>query len=655
MKRYLYLSLLLGILFIAGCTKDDPTPTPPEWEPNTPAVDKVVSRYNGEVAILSNNDHLISFLVKRFPNTTAELHRDVAALLLEEERIGQMFDNAEEMETVAYLWRNNRAFIFVNPGINAITMVERLRAEAMGMQYSGVAADVASRYANIHLYIAKASGFEFLYHGIARQQVVRDIETVMREEENGELITSTETHSGAVEHNATDYETGRIAERASEWLNENSSTDMRPVLFSDDEDSCKGNRVIRTEYMPVTITHYMPTTYYWCPPNEGTPSTYTEAMMRVDVVAGYSDVIEGDVYDLYLEQSFDATNTAVVNKIVHEHLAYNWRYSGGFYYGPTVDIALHGADDNNFDFHANTDIYAPAPIPTASSYSVTHEPASTQISGSVTGGATVGASGVEGSASGTFGFIISLPSTSVTTPVDEMPLHYTSDHNAITWRYESVWELYDVHWGTNPDYREPPLITRSTYITNQAASFGVKNSKTLGEAPVYLDYSVNFKTYSELARPEIEDVDIRHESCSDHYREMQSHYYDAPMQLPAVARYFKDYQPYCFYTNGNVDGANGWNSFENTLLENVYYSVFAGTDKIRSVTEEGLNVVAETAWVDAMNSLIAMYNGSTTSYTYIIALMYDHDQHLKSGLYVHDGVWEIVDDVDAKKAELQNQ
>lgn len=173
--------------------------------------------------------------------------------------------------------------------------------------------------------------------------------------------------------------------------------------------------------------------------------------MRVDVVAGYSDVIDGDVYDLFLEQSFDANNTAVVNKIVNEHLAYNWRYSGGFYYGPTVDIALRGAEDNTFDFHANTDIYAPAPIPMASSYSVTHEPASTQISGSVTGGATVGASGVEGSASGTFGFIISLPSTTVTTPVDEMPLHYTADRNAISWRYESEWELYDVHWGTrNP-------------------------------------------------------------------------------------------------------------------------------------------------------------------------------------------------------------
>ena len=122
--------------------------------------------------------------------------------------------------------------------------------------------------------------------------------------------------------------------------------------------------------------------------------------------------------------------------------------------------------------------------------------------------------------------------------------------------------------------------------------------------------------------------------------------------MPVVARYFKDYNPFCFYTNGTADGATGWAQLEAMLLDNSYYATFDSDAEIRSVTEQGLNGVAETAWREAMKSLIASYPGMDTSYSYIVALGYDVDKHLKVGLYIHDGVWEIIEDVDAKKEEL---
>ena len=122
--------------------------------------------------------------------------------------------------------------------------------------------------------------------------------------------------------------------------------------------------------------------------------------------------------------------------------------------------------------------------------------------------------------------------------------------------------------------------------------------------------------------------------------------------MAAVARYFKDYNPVCLYTQGAADGATGWAQLETMLLDNSYYATFDSNAEIRSVTEEGLNSVAEAAWREAMTSLIAGYTGIDTSYDYIIALGYDIDKHLKVGLYIHDGTWEIIEDVDAKKAEL---
>jgi len=101
-----------------------------------------------------------------------------------------------------------------------------------------------------------------------------------------------------------------------------------------------------------------------------------------------------------------------------------------------------------------------------------------------------------------------------------------------------------------------------------------------------------------------------------------------------------------------ADGDGGWSSLEEMLNDNVYYKTFAGEAKIRAVREASLNVVAESAWRDTLKSLIANYSGRKTTSSYIVALGYNVSDHLSVGLYIRDGVWEIIEDVDAKKAEL---
>lgn len=655
--KHFYL-LLLAVIWM-GCTPDDDhvpsnQPTPPDDVENI--VDVAVSTYNGVASVLSDSNELVAYLNKRFLNSTKELTPDAHVVLLDESSVAQIVNDAERMAIISSLWRNNRAFVFVAPGANALNMIAQLRAEMLGMTHAALPQSVVDSYADVHLYITKADGNEMVYNNISRQRKLRTSTVSTTDSENAEANITTSDVQYDVVYSPTDYEIGRIAERASEWCNTHADPAVahKNMMFrSSTDDPYAGNRIVRTMYTVVAVDHGICYDYYWCTLDEVPQATTTEAMVRIDAAAGYSETIESDIYDLFLTQEFNATSTYLANYLIHEHLSYNWRYSGGYYYGPTVDINLGGAEDDSFSFYDNTDIYEPVPVPTADSYTVTHNPATTSFNGGVIGGGSLSSSGLSGSVSGSFGFGYTLPSTSVTMPQKEMPLFYTPNHNAITWRYQTDWELHDVHWGTNPDFNAPPQITYSDCITQQAVSFGVRDSKLLEDSPVYVDYNINFKTYHELARAEIESQNIIHKDCGDHYKELVSHCYTFPrQQMPIVARYFKDYNPICFYTNGNADGATGWAQLETMLLDNSYYATFDSDAEIRSATEQGLDKVAEEAWREAMKSIIASYPGITTSYDYIVALAYDVDKHLKVGLYIHDGVWEIIEDVDAKKEEL---
>ena len=653
------LYLLLSLFLLIGCSKEDDnileTDTP---VPNKPAivVDVVASKYNGRVIVLSDSNELMSYLYKRFVNTSQELAANAEVIILDESNVAKITSDSAKMDIVSSLWYKNKAFAFVNPGINALNFVAKLRATMSGQTYKALPDDVAASFANAHIYITKADGNEMIYNRISKQHKHHSTIVKTSNKEGAEADVSSSDRESDISYVPSDYEVGRIAERASEWCNANitSSETAQSVMFrSDADDPFAGNRVVRTIYTAITVSHSLCYDHYWCTLDEIPPMSTTEAMVRINAIAGYSETIDSDIYDLVLTQEFNAANTHLANYLIHEHLAYNWRYSGGYYYGPTVNISIDGGEGSSFSFYDNTDIYAPAPTPTADSYTVTHNPATTSFNGGVIGGASLSSSGLSGSLSGSFGFSFTLPSTSVTTPQKEMPLYYTPNHNAIEWRYQTDWVLHDVHWGKNPDFNTPPQVTYSNCLTDQAVSFGVRNSKSLGQEPVYVDYNVNFKTYHELARAEIESENIIHKECGDHYQELVSHNYRFPMQqMPAVARYFKDYNPVCLYTQGAADGATGWAQLETMLLDNSYYATFDSNAEIRSVTEEGLNSVAEAAWRETMTSLIAGYTGIDTSYDYIIALGYDIDKHLKVGLYIHDGTWEIIEDVDAKKAEL---
>ena len=659
MLKHLINLMFVSVLLFVGCTNDDdvvPAPQPMP-EPESPTVDVVVSTYGGKVAVLSTSDSLVGYLMKRFSNTTAQLEEGVRVVLMDDAYASGVMANESEWNAISQLWNENGAFIILRPGQNALNMVARLRAEMMSMDYKAVDSNVVESYADIRLYIVKADGGELIYGGNHKQHKQSLTLTSGREEEGGEIIISQHDNVEFVEYQPNDYEEGLIAEAASRWLEKRVEAEPRIMLFSQDaSDAYTANRVYREFTTQITVRHDMAGDYKWY---DGRCDKYpsnkvVEASAALSVVAGFAEDLKADVYDIQLTQEFEAAKTCVEWYKIHEHLAYNWRYSGGYYYGPTVDLKIKGANGTSFSFKDNTTIISPVPLPQAGSYQLTHYPATATFSGSVTAGANAGSDGLEAGISGGFGMSVTLPTTTVTVSESEMPVTYSDDHTSMQWTYLTNWDLHKVHWGTNPDFNTPPVITSNFCGTNQAVTLMVNNSQQLNEERVYLDYKVDFKTFHELARAEVENHDaFMNWSPEDLYQRLVSHVYTVPTQeMPIVARYFRDYSPACFYSNSKADGIGGWATLETLLDDNIYYSAFMGDAKIRAVTEEGLDRVAEKAWREALTGIVALNNGMDTDYIYIVALTYDLGSHLKVGLYIHNGVWEIVEDVDALKAEL---
>lgn len=650
--------MFVALLILAGCTKDDEAPTlPPQEAPEPPVLDEFFTLYNGKIAALASNDYLIGYLMKRFKNTEVQLSKESDAVLLDETTAIGIANDTEQWAILKNLWRQNKSIIIVNPGQNTLNMIAQLRANMLGSEYSEVSSDVVASYENVHLYIARADGNALICQRIDNQHKQAEIASSGRENENDEPEVSTDIRNEVISYEPTDYEIGRIAEAASKWLNKHHRSGANTMLTDSSTESHPGNQVTITLHSTIQVYHDMASRYKWCRSYDDYPrGKSTEVTTRINVIAGYSEELEADVYDVNLDQYFDGAQTCVEFFTVWEHLAYNWRYSGGYYYGPTIELNLKTGDNSSFTIENNTELLSPAPVPSAGSYNIAHNPMTVSFNGGITGGASVGASGMEANASGNFGFMVTLPSTTVSEVVSDMPLTYESTRSSLKWTFKTDWELHNIHWGVNPDFRNPPLITHNGYPTSQAVSFVVYNSKTLGTEPLYIDYKVDYKTYHELGRAEIENHDAySHTSPTDVYKELISHIVTFPsLQMPSIPRYFKDYTPACIYTDGMADGDGGWSSLEEMLNDNIYYKTFEEDAKIRSVTEEGLNEVAEEAWHEALTSLVATYSGTQTNSSYIIGLTYDVTKHLSLGLYIHDGVWEIITDVDAKKAELTN-
>lgn len=660
MKRNLSQIIISGIVSLCICCScekwrtDIPEDTPGD---NIPTEDIVNTRFHGKVHIAETGELLTEFLQKRFPNVSNEWNEETQLIILGERTAAVFLENEESFQHIMEYWFRNNALAFINPGSKCLTLWNALRMQDISEAEKHITPELVSSYNDILVKVVRADGNMMTYHKLNKQNRAHiDIENIIKKEGSaGEQKTN--TTSEEYEFVPKDFNIGLAAERVSEWMNNyflnHPGSDI--ALRSSEEADYEGNMSTHTIYKQITVSHSICYDYYWCRMDEIPKAATTEAIVRINTIAGYNDIINGDVYDITLIQEFDAGKTFLDNYLIHEHLAYNWRYSGGYYYGPTVDLKIHGGSDAVFSFYDNTEIYSPVPVPEDNGYSVTHDPGSTTLGGSISGGGSANSKGITGSLSGTFSFSFILPKTTTTVPKDGMPLTYTTNHrDNICWNFESDFEVHDLHWGKNPDFNEPPYITKSHCITEEKVTFGVSNSKSLGHSPVYIDVATDFKTYHELARATIEDEDIRHKECGDHYKRLTSHNFNTTnYTLPQVYRYFASYTPYCFYTSGVVDGGSGWTQLEATLQgSSSDYKALADGTQVRAVTIEELDKNAERIWRSSIERIASLNNGSSTSDSYIIALSDKDNNHLPVGLYIHNKTWEVVEDIDSLKEKL---
>ena len=639
LHRLLFIAVFA--IFALGCTKDDdvpsvnpaPTPTP---KPEEPVPDKVETLFSGNVALLSNSsDQIVGFLQKRFPNISTEITDDTHAVLLNEDSSAAILTSDERLAAIASLWEKGCAAIFVNPGKSALQLVAKLNAVLVGSEPAEITDDVAASFKDIVIMIIKADGDALLCNTIGSQKKVYNTTNIVKDAEGDEAVEEAlNPTEDTITFNPTDYQLGRLAEQASEWLNRYYYGNAQPLHSAfgatrGDEDNSYSATV---DFRPmIAVEHDMGKRYGWCSYSDCPVTDYVEALVRLSVISGWNEKVGKDIYDITIMEGFDATNTHHTHALIHEEAAYNYRYSGGYYYGPTVKTSLT-TKAKDFSMENNSTIYSPVPVAESGSYSVTHDPGSTTLGGGIS--VAGGSSGVL--VTGSFDFSITLPSTVVAVSEKDMPVNHTTNYkDYIDWNYCSTFTVEQTHWGTNPDYQLPPEITRVNCELTQAVTYAVGNSYSLGNDPVYLDCTVSFKTHHELAQAEI----IK---GSSHIKENIDHVYDVPLYpLPIVKRFSEKYEPVCCYNSGDIES---WETLQSVLVRNANYNAFNEGYKICAATEPGVEEAAKVVWKSALEDLVEINKAHDAKAEYIIMLIDESYRYLPMALHIKGKTWEIVPD-----------
>lgn len=611
-------------------------PTPPAPTPQTPTADKVETLFSGDVAMLTNgSEQIIGFLQKRFTNLSTEVTADTHAVLLNEESATAILAGGEMLAAIAPLWERGGAVIFINPGKSALQLVLKLNAMLVGSEPATVTDEVAASFKDIALMIVKSDGDALLCNNIGSQKKVYNATKIIKDTEDDEAVEeSLEPIEDTITFNPSDYLVGRIAEQASEWLNRYYEGNAQPLhsAFGASRGEEENTYSATIDYKPViAVEHDMGERYGWCSSSACPETDYVEALVRISVVSGWNESAGKDVYDFTITEAFDATYSYEDHVNIRKEIKYIYRYSGGFYYGPTVKTKLT-TDVDGFSMKDNSTIYSPVPIAEAGSYTTTHDPGSTTLGGGISVGA--GSSGVM--ATGSFNFSVTLPKTTVAVSEKDMPVNHTTNYNDyIDWNYCTSFTVEETNWGTNPDYNEPPYITRSNCELTQAATYAVGNSAKLGDSPVYLDCYVAFKTHHELAQPEII-------SGSSHITENIEHVYDVPWYpLPIVRRFSEKYEPVCCYNSG---GIYSWETLQSVLVRNANYNAFNEGYKICAATEPGVEEAAKVVWKSTLEDLVEINKAHDAREEYVIMLKDESNKYLPMALHIDGATWEVVED-----------
>ena len=650
-KIYRLLFIVVFSIFALGCSTDDqnpitptPPPTPPPTKPEQPIADKVETEFSGNIALLvDGGEQIVGFLQKRFTNISTEVTDLTRAVLLNEKSSATILGDDAQLATVASLWERGGAAIFVNPGKSALQLVLKLNAALVSSEPATITDEVAASFKDIVIMIVKANGDALLCNNIGSQKKVYSTTMIEKDAEEDEAVENVkEPEEKVATFTPSDYLVGRLAEQACAWLNNHYSANAQPLhsafgaTRSDNDNSYSAT----IDYKPViAVEHNMGERYGWCSESYCPNTDYVEALVRISVITGWNESVGKDVYDFTITEGYDPTGSIHEDVLIHENKAYNYRYSGGFYYGPTVETRLT-TDVSGFSMSSNSTIYSPVPVAESGSYSETHDPGSTTLGGGIS--VAGGSSGAM--VTGSFNFSVTLPKTTVSVSVDDMPVtHETNYNDYINWDYKSTFTVHSTHWGTNPDYTAPPHINTSNCLLTQAATYAVGNSSALGESPVYLDCLVKFKTHHELAQAEII-------SGSSHIKEDIEHVYDVPAYpLPIVRRFSELYDPVCTYNSGDIES---WETLQAVLVRNANYNAFNEGYKICAATEPGVKEAAKVVWKSALEDLVETNKAHDAKYEYVIMLLDESYKYLPMALHIKGNTWRIAEDGYALLNEL---
>ncbi len=374
----------------------------------------------------------------------------------------------------------------------------------------------------------------------------------------------------------------------------------------------------------------------------------------VTINSGYYEPDKQDFYDVQISESFpgsyddgktdddgnldDLDGLIVHNFCFYEHLAYNYRYSGGIYVGPSVEAWLSNAS-NLFDYSSNNVLVESAvPQTSVGTTTDTHYPGNWTVGGGVSVGAS--ADGLEGSGSFSFGY--TFPTTTTSANHSEMPVNYQNVNLCKpSWNYLSELQIFESHWGTNPSFNydkvtDLPECNYSTLQTDQLFTFLVSNTQQLKDTKTILNLNVQFKLYYETCAPEI--TDFYPQSCWSY------HGWSQAIELPVINRYFGTYRPSLRYSDASSD-SDGWSNIETMLLQNPDYRAFA-TEEIRvgGTTEEGVVNNAVRIWENCIEEIAEEYQyQKTDANTYIVALKNEGDNtYFTKGIKISTDGWNVV-------------
>lgn len=629
--RVAWCILVAGLsMSLLSCDDDEPgfgsgDDVAPTVQPQ-PVEDVVSVTYSGKVAILQpNGDGVISYLTKRLKNTTAELTEDVDVVVMDEAKADEFINNETELARLKKIWNQNKVVVFVSPGRNALSLLSRLKqcdpSVALEAPTDGEVADLEA----VHIFATRADGHA-MFHDRVDAAGGGAHSVIVRETEAGDEVVFSGEQTPA--QAPSEYAKGRIAENTAAWLSEYAPTgQQRDARFVCAESQHSVAPVSVTTYRTITVSH----DWFLEHSEEGAKvlaSSTVDAKCKMDVCGVYSPTADCDIYDVNMYEEFDAAKTFVPNTIVYEHLAYNYKYTGGCYYGPEVDIHLNDVEESSVEVEE----VAPLPL-TSGQYNNTHYPMTLNLGASFQGNISS-----EPGLSAGFSMGCTLPYTTTSFNHDEMPIAFSNDGKHAKWVYEAAikGKLYKCAWGLNPDPQDMPDFVKSFCHTDQAVSFVVSGAQALGERAVSLRCDLKWTVYSEYADP------------WEHWSNRARYSQGVTVSLPKVYRYFEKYTPYPLM-GGTADGSE-WGNLEDRLMSNVNYRALCDeTLRVGAQTEAGLDVTAENIWRETINSLVTQYNGTATSNEYVIALAKSDGTHISLGLHIKDGVWRLVENVDDVK------